>query len=48
VVAGLDSLDQLTGGGVVQRAEGAANAAMWQMSAAVAKQLLKSLRTPPT
>ncbi len=47
VVAGLDSLEQLTGGGVVQRAEGAANAAVWQMSAAVAKQLLKSLRTPP-
>lgn len=47
VVAGLDSLDQLTGGGVVQRAEDATSAVMWQMSAAVAKQLLKSLRTPP-
>ncbi len=47
VVAGLDSLEQLTGGGVVQRAEDATSAVMWQMSAAVAKQLLKSLRTPP-
>jgi hypothetical protein len=47
VVAGLDSLEQLTGGGVVQRAEDATSAVMWQMSAAVAKQLLKSLRNPP-
>lgn len=47
VVAGLDSLEQLTGGGVVKRAEDATSAVMWQMSAAVAKQLLKSLRTPP-
>ncbi len=47
VIAGLDSLDQLTGGGVVARAEDATSAVMWQMSAAVAKQLLKSLRTPP-
>ncbi len=47
VVAGLDSLEQLTGGGVVQRAEDATSAVMWQMSGAVAKQLLKSLRTPP-
>ena len=47
VVAGLDSLEQVTGGGVVQRAEDATSAVMWQMSAAVAKQLLKSLRTPP-
>ncbi len=46
VVAGLDSLDQLTGGGVVQRAEDATSAVVWQMSAAVAKQLLKSMRTP--
>ncbi len=47
VVAGLDSLEQLTGGGVVQRAEDTTSAVMWQMSAAVAKQLLKSLRAPP-
>jgi hypothetical protein len=47
VVAGLDSLEQLTGGGVVQRAEDATSAVMWQMSGAVAKQLLKSLRNPP-
>jgi hypothetical protein len=32
---------------VVQRAEDATANVMWQMSAAVAKQLLKSLRTPP-
>ena len=47
VVAGLDSLEQLTGGGVVQRAEDATSAVVWQMSGAVAKQLLKSLRNPP-
>ncbi|MDQ3145964.1 MAG: hypothetical protein M3R01_03345, partial [Actinomycetota bacterium] len=47
LVAGLDSLEQVTGGGVVQRAEDATSAVMWQMSAAVAKQLLKSLRSPP-
>jgi hypothetical protein len=44
MVAGLDSLEQLTGGGVVQRAEDSTSAAVWQMSSAVAKQLLKSLR----
>ncbi len=48
VVAGLDSLEQLTGGGVVQRAEDATSAAVWQMSSAVAKQLLKSLRSSKT
>lgn len=48
VVAGLDSLEQLTGGGVVQRAEDATSTAMWQMSSAVAKQLLKSLRSAKT
>jgi len=47
VIAGLDALEQLTGGGVVARAEDATSAVMWQMSAAVAKQLLQSLRTPP-
>ncbi len=47
VVAGLDSLEQLTGGGVIQRAEDATSAVVWQMSGAVAKQLLKSLRNPP-
>ena len=45
VVAGLDSLEQLTGGGVVRRADDAASTVMWQMSAAVAKQMLKALRT---
>ena len=58
VIAGLESLERVTGGGVVQRAEEATSTVvqraedatanvMWQMSAAVAKQLLKSLRTPP-
>lgn len=47
VIAGLDSLEQATGGGVVKRAEDASSAVMWQMSGAVAKQLLKSLRNPP-
>lgn len=47
VVTGLDALERLTGGGVVKRAEDATSAVVWQMSAAVAKQLLKSLRTPP-
>jgi hypothetical protein len=47
VIAGLDSLEQLSGGGVVQRAEDATSSAVWQMSSAVAKQLLKSLRNAP-
>lgn len=47
VLAGLDSLEQLTGGGVVKKAEDATSAAVWQMSSSVAKQLLKSLRSAP-
>ena len=43
VVAGLDSLDELTGGSVVQRAEDATRSILWQMNTAIAKQVLKAL-----
>jgi hypothetical protein len=44
MVAGLDALDQLSGGSVVQRAQNAARDIAYQMNVAVAKQVLKALR----
>jgi hypothetical protein len=44
VVAGLDSLDQLSGGSLVHRAQNAARDIAYQMNVAVAKQVLKALR----
>jgi hypothetical protein len=44
VIAGLDSLDELTGGSVVKRAERAGRSIVYEMNAAVAKQVLRALR----
>lgn len=44
VVAGLDSIEEATGGGVVSQASRAAGKAAYQMNSAVARQLLRSLR----
>jgi hypothetical protein len=44
VVNGLDALADATDGDVVKRLEGRRNAAVYEMNAAVAKQLLKALR----
>lgn len=44
VVGGLDALEELTGGGVVQKAEQAGRTLVWEMNTAVARQLLKALR----
>ena len=44
VVASLDSLDELTGGGVLKRVEDASRSIVWEMNSAVAKQILKALR----
>ena len=44
VVAGLDALDQLSGGSIVQKAQNAARDIGYQMNVAVAKQVLKALR----
>jgi hypothetical protein len=43
MIAGLDSLQELSGGSVVQRAEDSARHALWQMNTAIAKQVLKGL-----
>ena len=43
MIAGLDALEEVTGGSVVQRGEDAARSALWQMNAAIAKQVLKAL-----
>jgi hypothetical protein len=43
LVASLDSIEEVTGGSVVQRAEDSARAALWQMNTAIAKQVLKAL-----
>jgi hypothetical protein len=45
VVAGLDAIEQLSGGSVVHRAENAARNIAYSMNVAVAKQILKALRS---
>ena len=44
VIAGLDALSDATEGDVVRRIEKARNSVLYEMNAAVARQLLKSLR----
>ena len=44
VVTGLNALSEVTNGGLVKRAEGARKSVVYEMNAAVAKQVLKALR----
>lgn len=44
VIAGLDALSDATEGDVVRRVEKARNSVLYEMNAAVARQLLRSLR----
>jgi hypothetical protein len=44
VIAGLDSIEEATGGGVVHQATEAGRKVVWQMNSTIARQLLKSLR----
>ena len=44
LIDGLDSLEEMTGGSVVKAARDARRSAVYEMNAAVAKQILKSLR----
>lgn len=44
IVEGLDSVEEVTGGSVVKLARDAAETAVYQMNATMARQLLKSLR----
>jgi hypothetical protein len=43
VVASLDSIEELTGGSVLKKVEGAGRTIVWEMNSLVAKQLLKAL-----
>ena len=43
VIAGLDALQELSGGSVLKRAEGTRRSIAYEMNSAVAKQLLKAL-----
>ena len=45
VIAGLDALSDATEGDVIKRIEKARNSVLYEMNAAVAKQLLRSLRS---
>ena len=45
VIAGLDAMDDATEGDVVKRVQKARNSVLYEMNAAVAKQLLRSLRS---
>ncbi len=44
VIAGLDTLAELTGGSLVKRVEGATRAAVYEMNAQIAKQVLRALK----
>ena len=44
LIDGLDSLEEMTGGSFVKAARDARRSAVYEMNAAVAKQILKSLR----
>jgi len=44
IVDGLDSIEEVTGGGVVKLAQDATKNAVYQMNVTVARQILKSLR----
>ncbi len=44
VIAGLDAVDQVTGGSVVKRVDDTARNILYEMNVAVAKQVLKALR----
>ncbi len=44
VITGLDSLEEMTGGGVVQQATDVGRKVVWSMNSTIAKQLLRSLR----
>ena len=44
LVDGLDSIEEVTGGSVVQLARDASKTAMYQMNTAVARQILKTIR----
>lgn len=44
VIAGLDTMEEATGGGVVRQATEAGRKVVYEMNSQVAKQLLKSLR----
>jgi len=43
VLTGLDTLERATGGGVVKKVSGAGTRAVYEMNAAVARQLLRSI-----
>jgi hypothetical protein len=42
--SGLDSFDELTGGSVIDRARKTSRSAMYQMNAAVARQILRAMK----
>ena len=44
VIAGLDSVDELTGGSVLKRVEETGRQIAWEINSAVAKQILKALK----
>ena len=44
LVGGLHALSEVTNGGLVKRVEGARKSVVYEMNAAVARQILKSLR----
>jgi hypothetical protein len=44
VVAGLDSIEEITGGSVVRQVSKAGRRAAWEMNSTIARQVLKTLR----
>jgi hypothetical protein len=51
LIDGLDTVEELTGGSVVKQARDARNSLVYEMNSAIARQILKALRSgvrPPT
>lgn len=44
MITGLDTIEEVTGGGVVRQVTDASRKAVWEMNSQIAKQLLKTLR----
>jgi hypothetical protein len=44
VIAGLDTLEEMTGGSVVRQATEAGRKVVWQMNTTIARQVLRALR----
>ena len=48
VINALDSIEEMTGGSIVKRAEDASRSIVYEMNTTIARQILKALKSSPT